>query len=284
METKYIDIGLGGGKLTQVSNRTLTQMMSYVIDTPEGGVIMIDGGTYTPEDSANMREMLHARGGVVDWWFITHPHSDHLGAMLYLMEHDQFDIEVKNICFNFPSLEWLAFKEEFGMNWRFLEQLKKRGMHVVTAAAGDVYQSGSVSVEMIGVPGNYWEYAKSLNAISIIFTVHFPSRDVLFMGDFDVNGEADFLARYGAAPLRCDVLQMPHHGQNGISRDFYALIAPKICLYTAPKWLWENNKYRCNDPATVGTGPFTTLETRRWMEELGAKASYTLADGDCVFS
>lgn len=284
METKYIDLNLGGGRLTQVANRTLTQMMSYVIDTPEGDAIMIDGGTYTPEDSANLREMLHARGGKVAWWFITHPHSDHLGAMLYLMEHDSFDIEVENVCFNFPSLEWLAFKEEFGMNWRFLEQLKKRGLHVVTAEAGDIYRCGSVAVEMIGVPGNYWEYAKSLNAISIIFKVHFPQRDVLFMGDFDVNGEADFLARYDKNALRCDILQMPHHGQNGISRDFYALVSPKICLYTAPKWLWENNKYRCNDPATAGTGPFTTLETRRWMEELGAEASYTLADGDCVFS
>ena len=36
--------------------------------------------------------------------------------------------------------------------------------------------------------------------------------------------------------------------------------------------------------ATVGKGPFTTLETRRWMEELGVEASYTLADGDCIFS
>ncbi|MBQ9803010.1 MAG: MBL fold metallo-hydrolase [Clostridia bacterium] len=283
METKYIDLGLGGGRLIQVANRTLTQMMSYVIDTPEGGVIVIDGGTYTQEDSAALYELLAARGKRVDWWFVTHAHSDHLGAMLYLMERDRFDIEIENLCFNFPSLEWLAFKEEFGMNWRFLEQVKKRNIHTVTPDAGDIYTCGSVTVEMIGVPGDYASYAKTMNATSIIFKVHFPQRDVLFMGDFDVHAEADFLARYGAAKLRCDILQMPHHGQGGISRDFYALIMPKICLYTAPQWLWENNKYRCTDPATVGKGPFTTLDTRRWMEELGVRASYTLADGDCVF-
>lgn len=98
-----------------------------------------------------------------------------------------------------------------------------------------------------------------------------------------MHAQADFLACYDAAKLRCDIVQMPRHGQSGIDRSFYELIMPKICLYTAPKWLWENNKYRCNDPATAGKGPFTTLETRRWMEELGAEASYTLADGDCVF-
>lgn len=284
MEAKEISLGLGGGRLIQVANRTLTQMMSYVIDTPAGGVIVIDGGTYTPEDAAGLYEYLAARGKHVDLWIMTHAHSDHIGGLLYLMEHEGFDIQIDTVAFNFPSLEWLAFKEEFGMNWRFLEQLKKREIHTVTPDAGDVYEVGGLSVEIIGVPSENPTYAKTMNATSIIFKVHFPARDVMFMGDFDVHAEADFLARYGADKLRCDILQMPHHGQGGISRDFYARIMPKICLYTAPKWLWENNKYRCLDPETVGKGPFTTLETRRWMEELGVEASYTLADGDLIFT
>ena len=284
METKYIDLGLGGGRLMQVANRTLTQMMSYVIDTPEGETVVIDGGTYTEEDSAALYDLLAARGKRVALWIVTHAHSDHLGAMLYLMEHDRFDIRVDRICFYFPSLEWLAFKEEFGMNWRFLRQIEQRAIPTLTPAGGDVYTFGSLSVEMLGVPGDYAAYAKSMNATSIVFKVHFPKRDVLFMGDFDVHAEENFKTRYGTSCLKCDILQMPHHGQGGISRDFYALIAPKICLYTAPQWLWENNKYRCTDPATVGKGPFTTLETRRWMEELGVEASYTLADGDCIFT
>ena len=284
MDAKEISLGLGGGRLIQVANRTLTQMMSYIIDTPEGGVIVIDGGTYTPEDAKGLYEYLEARGKHVDLWIMTHAHSDHIGAMLYLLEHGDFDITVDAMMFNFPSLEWLAFKEEFGMNWRFLEQMKKKNFHTVTPDAGDIYEVGGLAVEIIGVPGDVAAYAKTMNATSIIFKVHFPARDVMFMGDFDVHAEADFLARYGEDKLRCEILQMPHHGQGGISRDFYARIMPKICLYTAPKWLWENNKYRCLDPETVGKGPFTTLETRRWMEELGVEASYTLADGDLIFT
>ena len=284
MEAKEISLGLGGGRLIQMSNRTLTQMMAYVIDAPDGGVIVIDGGTYTPEDAQGLYEYLAARRKHVDLWIMTHAHSDHIGAMLYLMENGQFDIQVDAIAYNFPSLEWLAFKEEFGMNWRFLRQIENRGIPTLTPDAGDVYRVGGISVEMIGVPSENPTYAKTMNATSIIFKVHFPARDVMFMGDFDKHAEADFLARYGAECLRCDILQMPHHGQGGITRDFYALIAPKICLYTAPKWLWENNKYRCLDPETVGKGPFTTLETRRWMEELGVEASYTLADGDLIFT
>ena len=283
MKLNNINIGLGGGRLMQVANRTLTQMMSYIIDTPEGGVIVIDGGAYNEEDSAFLYSLLEERGKRVDLWFVTHAHSDHLGAMLYLMETGRFDIEVKKLCFNFPSLEWLSGKDEFDTNKKFVETVKALGINTVTPSADDVFECGSVSVEMICVPGEYEKYAKSINSTSIIFKVHFPKRDVLFMGDFDKHAEADFLSRFDAQKLRCDILQMPHHGQSGITREFYELIRPKICLYTAPDWLWENNMYNCQNPETRGKGPFTIFDTRRWMDELGAEASYTLADGDCIF-
>ena len=73
---------------------------------------------------------------------------------------------------------------------------------------------------------------------------------------------------------------MPHHGQNGVNREFYELVMPKICLYTAPIWLWENNRYRCLDPETRGKGPFTIFQTRAWMEELGAQVSCVDGYGD----
>lgn len=76
------ELGLGGGSLLQVANRSLTQMMSYIIDTPHGEVIVMDGGNYCAEDGEHLHEQLKARGGRVSMWFITHAHSDHLGAHL----------------------------------------------------------------------------------------------------------------------------------------------------------------------------------------------------------
>ena len=283
MEKKYVDLQLGGGRLIQVANRTLTQMMSYIIDSPEGNVIVVDGGTYTEEDAAALYSYLEERGKKVDLWFITHAHSDHIGAMLYLMENGRFDIEIGKLCLNFPSDEWLAKKEEYDLNKRFLQKIKDMDINTVTVQIGDILRCGSLWIEIICVPGDCEKYATTINATSLIFKLHFPKKEVLFTGDFDVYAQADFLERCDASKLRCDILQMPHHGQNGIDRSFYELMRPKVCLYTAPKWLWENNRYRCNDPETVGKGPFTTLETRRWMDELGAEESYTLADGDCIF-
>ena len=91
-------------------------------------------------------------------------------------------------------------------------------------------------------------------------------------------GGKKLLACCPAEKLRQDVVQMAHHGQNGVDKEFYAHIMPKVCLYCTPDWLWEND-----NGGGRNSGPWKTLETRRWMEELGADISCPHAFGDYLF-
>ena len=128
-----VDAGLGGGSLLQVANRSLTQMMSYVIDTPNGEVIVIDGGNYCAEDGEHLYELLKARGGHVSMWFITHAHSDHLGALMWILKnYPEGSIVVDKLCFHFPETDWLAKMEEPEINMEFLELIKRHKLQVVT--------------------------------------------------------------------------------------------------------------------------------------------------------
>lgn len=78
MKLNNVKLDLGGGNLLQITNRTYIQMMSYLIDTPDGKTIMIDGGHRCAEDAEHMYNLLKERGGKVDLWIITHAHDDHL--------------------------------------------------------------------------------------------------------------------------------------------------------------------------------------------------------------
>ena len=283
MKINEYKLNLGGGSLLQVANRTLTQMMAYIIDTPEGGCIVIDGGTPERECAEHLYSELARRGKRVDLWFITHAHSDHLGALLYLLERGGFDIDIGKLIFAFPDNSWLATKEEWDINQRFLQLVAASGVSVETPAAGSSYKSGSVEIEVLCVPVDYESYPQ-INPTGVILKAHFPENDVLFLGDFDRNSEENYKKYFDITKLRCDIVQMAHHGQRGVSLGFYRLIMPKYCLYTAPDWLWENNHYRSNNPETRGKGPFTIFETRGWMEELGAVASFHLGDGDWLFT
>lgn len=283
MQLNKVNLGLGGGSFTQIAHRSHVQMMSYLIETSNGKIIMIDGGYYCKEDAENMYHVIREKGGHVDLWFISHAHEDHHGALTWMMEHhDNFDITIDKLCFYFPSMDWLSHKEAFEYNIKFFNQIEKHNINVVTPKAGEYFKCDDIDIEIISVPEDYESYS-SINGTSMIMLVHFPKRDILFLGDFDVDGQDEFLRKHDVSKIRKDIVQMAHHGQDGVDRSFYELIMPKICLYPTPKWLWENNMYGCNNPETVGKGSFKTLETRKWMKELGVKESYTHEFGDYLF-
>ena len=68
---------------------------------------------------------------------------------------------------------------------------------------------------------------------------------------------------------------MAHHGQQGVTKEFYAVASPTVCLWPTPDWLWDNNA----GGRGKNTGPWKTLETRAWMEEMGIDKHYVSKDG-----
>ena len=275
----YID--LGGGSLLQSANRTHTQMMSYLIKTPDGKIVMIDGGNNKDGDGQYLYQLLCDNGKHVDKWFITHAHSDHYGALLWMLENIKpFDIVIDELYYNFPPLDWFSIADE-GLCYSgvsaFLKAVEAHSFSVSVPVAGECIECGGMSFEILNNCNNYINY-NEVNDSSIAIIAHFPRRDVLFLSDLEPAGGCDLISQCGEKKLRCDIVQMAHHGQNALQNDFYKLVQPKICLYTAPDWLWDN------DPGTgFDTGIWKTVETRGWMRQLGVQASFPIAFGDYLF-
>ena len=94
---------------------------------------------------------------------------------------------------------------------------------------------------------------------------------ILFLGDLQKIGGDLLLEQAGAEALKSDVVQMAHHGQNGVSEAVYQAIDPEICLWPTPGWLWDNEG-----------GRYQTPETKGWMEKLHVKRHYCIKDGDQI--
>ncbi|MDD6032204.1 MAG: hypothetical protein PUC47_01785, partial [Oscillospiraceae bacterium] len=113
------------------------------------------------------------------------------------------------------------------------------------------------------------------NNVSAVFRAEALGSRILFPGDLGKEVQHHLLR--DPEQLRAEVVQMAHHGQSAVTKEFYAAVSPRLCLWPTPDWLWRNDAGKGND-----TGPWTTLETRRWMEELGVCSHLVSKDGNGV--
>ena len=268
-----------GSELMLIANRAQSQMESFLITTKNGSLIMIDGGT--ADDEAHLKEILLSKGGHVSAWLITHPHSDHVGALTKLLAEDPAGITIDNIYYNYAPIEWYFANEEYRAqmvvdNLAALSKLSPSVNHP-NIKKGEVIQVDDVRITVMNEP--YLFQTNAINNSSVAFRVEMDGKRVLFLGDMGVPAGNSFLNEYKDDPgaLRADIVQMAHHGEQGVDRKVYEAIRPTACLWCCPEWLWNND-----NGGGMNSGKWKTLEVRGWMRQIGAKAHFVMKDGNQV--
>ena len=260
--------------LCQTGNATHVQMMGFILRTPDGKVICVDGGT--ANDAEHYYEALcricQSETTHVDAWFLTHAHSDHINAFLEIMrQHDRKELTVDAVYYHFPSIQFVQKTEpiEAVTVENFYKALPGFADRIVVVTQGDSYTVGESEWKVLYTADPVYR-TNSVNNASAIYQVTMGGKTILFLGDLGVEAGAKLLKMCGAE-LKSDICQMAHHGQNGVDEDVYQAIRPEICFWCAPDWLWENR-----------AGCHKTLIVRGWMEKLGVKENYVEKDGDAI--
>jgi beta-lactamase superfamily II metal-dependent hydrolase len=263
--------------LWQLPNQTHSQMLSYVLRTPGGKLVVIDGGV--SGDAGYLKGFLAALGNDVEAWFITHAHDDHLGALTAMLGKPDAP-RIHTLYGSLPTLDWVrrygAGKGDVEPYDAFLKELAKANLPVTELKLGDDFKIDRVRFEVLGVH-NPEITNNAINNSSLVLRVSDRSKSILFTADLGVEGGCKLLASKFAKRLHADYVQMAHHGQQGVNEEFYRTVRPAYCLWTTPRWLWENDS-----GGGRGSGPWKTLIVRGWMEQLNIKQHFLMADGLCV--
>lgn len=260
-----------------LKNQTKSQMMSYIITTSNGSLIVIDGGL--PEDAEHLKQAIRSKGGHVSAWILTHPHSDHIGALTKIIEDNLNDIRIDAVYYNIVEQEWYERNEAYraDMVARFREAMNALSpdMRHSNVKKGDVVTIDNAVIHFLNAP--YLFNVNAINNSSIAFRIDMEGKRILFLGDMGEQAGYSLLQEVGASELKADLVQMAHHGQYGVSREVYQAIAPDIAMWNTPEWLWNND-----NGGGVGSGSWLTMEVRSWMQALGVKRHYIIKDGDQI--
>ncbi len=262
-----------------LSNQTPQQMMSFVIETA-GKIVVIDGGAAGDADHL-LQTLRHITGQAVpavDAWFLTHSHLDHTGALIHILKTDPKAVNIVNVYYNFPSVQFLVRHEGiFSVDFTSFREVEPLLAHCrETITQGDSYTIGEAVFDVLYTADPAFTHNAGNNSSSVL-RMTLAGQRVMFLGDLGVEGGEKLLAMYPAQELQCEFVEMSHHGQNGVDRPVYETIAPRACFWCAPRWLWDNDAGQ-----GYNTHSWQTVIVRGWMEELGVRHHFVIKDGDHV--
>lgn len=239
----------------------------YIITTANGELIIVDGGKEI--DSELVLNYINELGdGTVDYWFVTHPHEDHVGALVELLNKD--NIIVQNLCFSFNPLEWYEKYDERGYEaeTKIINSLNNPKIkNKIEAKKNQVINIDNIRCDIIRVANPEIINSDNGNESSMVFkfTATDINKSMIFLGDSFKYASLELLETPNE--LKADVVQMAHHGQNGVTKEVYQAISPQICCFNAPEWLYNND-----NGGGYNSGNWQSVEVRGWVQNLGAQS------------
>lgn len=188
-----------------------------VVHLPGGGTLVVDAGEASPRYDAGERVVapyLRRAGiGRIDAVIASHPHSDHVGGLVYLLESFEVDHYVD-----------AGQAYDSWTSRRLRELIDEKQIAYRRVAAGDSLRfPGGVTGLVLHPTADYvtpdGRSAHGLNNGSVAFRLDYAGRRLLFTGD--IEAETEPALRAWGARLRADVLKAAHHGSRTSSGEAF---------------------------------------------------------------
>lgn len=200
----------GRGRELEVRVLDVGQGDATIVRCPSGKTILVDAGVWSPGYDSGKSVILpelKALGVIkVDAVILSHPHGDHVGGMLSLLEN----IEVGRI---YQS----DFEYGSGLFRGYMLAAERVGAQVLTVERGNVVRECAEAPFLVLHPGD-GEYGSDPNAWSVVVKLVYGKTSFLFTGDAEEVAESEMIARFGLG-LKSDWLKAGHHGSKTSSGD-----------------------------------------------------------------
>ncbi|WP_186441685.1 DNA internalization-related competence protein ComEC/Rec2 [Desulfamplus magnetovallimortis] len=241
------------------------QGSSALLEMPYGKTVLVDGGGFSYFSRFDTGEHIIApflrqkKILTLDAVVLTHPESDHINGLVYIMEHFNVGELVKNpdkrTTSAYKDLMTVVAEKKIplcnivGADNIFepilIKKLGKAEMHFLHPVKNFLEVSGgNDDVKVSGKRGKIENIKKGktkntvdYNNHSVAFRLIFGNNTIFFPGDIMSYAEVNLSQRYGNK-LKSDILVSPHHGSSTSSTDFFLdNVAPESVIISCG---WDN--------------------------------------------
>ena len=236
--------------MTNYADRSGLQGMFYTIfNEKTETLIVVDGGW--EQNESQVRQVISDYGGQVDFWILTHFHSDHVNSFNRIVADPQ-GITIGRVLispFDFDLYMSVARSWDSPESFRAFLNGTPESL-IVKVRRGDRYESDGLALTFFNT---YDELLLSAgqgdipNNGSLVFKVSGSEDSVLFCGDCCSDKVGNMMIDMYGDALKAKYVQAGHHGNNSFSTAFYDFVSPSTMLFDAPEWLMTGSAYKAKD-------------------------------------
>ena len=268
---------LSGGEVRFLANTgSAAQQLSAVFKSSDGKVIVVDGGQEA--DTEHLVSVIKEFGGNVDAWLITHPQTDHAGALNKILKEKRSDISIDGIYYNFLEQAWYDENDpdECGMVRTLREnmaQYEKSKLHSDMSMGNTVKLSDNLSFKVLNSPQKSTGIFAG-NSAGLMYDIILNGKHFIILGDMARDVGDKLMAAGVLDDVSCDFVQISHHGQTGVSDEFYNKLNPSYCI-------WPTNEHIYN-AASVNNSGLETTKTKICISKLKVKRNFVTLGRDVI--
>ncbi len=232
----YVRFGRNELRLTAVD---VGQGSANLLELPGGDTVLIDGGGFSDNSAFDVGARILApllwrrKIRSIDLVVLTHPNSDHLNGLLFMLQH----FDVKEVWSNHEPVDAAGYRK-----WQ--EMLTRRGItHHDFQSLPDRFLRNGVSFEILAPPRDFLdrrqaETWRDPNNNSMVVRISYGKVSLLMTGDIAGQAEMELVGRYSGRRLRSTILMVPHHGsRKSNTMAFLSAVDPKEAVISAG---WRN--------------------------------------------
>lgn len=239
MYVSFIDVGQGNCTLLKCGDKA----------------ILVDSGEVGAAQTV-INYIKNQNIKTLDCVLVTHPHSDHMGAMTKLL----YEFKIKDVIMPEIPEEIIPTSKTYE---KFLVAVSENAENVIAAKPDETFSYGEMKMEIFAPLRDY----EDLNDMSAVTRISYGDTSVMFTGDATATVEKDLLKKnidYSAT-----ILNVGHHGsKTSTSESWLKAVDPEYAVICCGL----NNDYG---------HPHQSVVNR--LEEFGIKTYRTDLLGTIVF-
>jgi len=221
----FMDVGQGDAALVQYSN---------------GKTMLIDAGNRNRREDWGERVVIpvlnHLGVNKLDWVMMSHPHADHIGGLVSLVEE-------------IPADTLIDTYAGYG-SWTYnhlVERYTELGTIIKRPKIGEITQISPLEAIRYFAPDSASStHHHNVNNASIVCQLLIGEKTILFTGDLEHEGDED-LIRFGDK-LKSDILKVGHHGSiTSTTPQILSLIQPEMAVVS----VGHGNKFSHPSPIVM---------------------------------